>query len=200
MFVPKKYSAKDQNQIDDFIAEHPFVSLITTSEDGFPIATHIPIVAKKVDGIWHLEGHIALANIQHLAILISDKALCTILGAHGYISSSVYSYENVPTWNYEAVHLYGNLERLSDNELDTHLTELVDFFEKNREKPLKYADFSSKMLGSYKKEIVGFRLKVSKTEAAFKLSQGHSEQDMNSIIKDLKKCPIHDELVKSMTK
>ena len=112
MFVPKKYLAKDQNQIDDFIAEHPCVSLITTSEDGFPTATHIPVITKKVDGIWHLEGHIALANKQHLDIINTSKALCTVLGAHGYISSSVYSYENVPTWNYEAVHLYGNLIRL----------------------------------------------------------------------------------------
>ena len=80
------------------------------------------------------------------------------------------------------------------------MTELVDFFEKNRENPLKYADFSSQILESYKSEIVGFRLKVSKIEAAFKLSQGHSEKDMNAIVEDLKKCPIHNDLVKTMTK
>jgi transcriptional regulator len=49
MYLPKEYSAKDQNQIDDFIAAHPFISLITTSEDGFPMAIHLPIITKKVD-------------------------------------------------------------------------------------------------------------------------------------------------------
>lgn len=84
--------------------------------------------------------------------------------------------------------------------MDTHLTELIGFFEKNREKPLKYADFSYKMLESYKTEIVGFRMKVSKIEAAFKLSQGLNEQDMSAIIENLKKCPMHDDLVETRSK
>jgi transcriptional regulator len=33
-------------------------------------------------------------------------------GPHSYISSSWYDHENVPTWNYIAVHVYGKIKLL----------------------------------------------------------------------------------------
>lgn len=190
MYVPKEFSVNNQKELDSFIDNHPFISLVTNSDD-FPIATHLPIIAKKNNDTWILEGHISLANQQSKSIQNNSNALCIFLGAHSYVSSSVYSHENVPTWNYQAVHLYGKLEVLSESELDKHLNELVAYFEENREKPLNYADFSSKMIDSYKKEIIGFRLKVEKIDAAFKLSQNRNEVDQESIISDLEKCPFH---------
>lgn len=189
MYVPKEFSVNEQSQIDAFISDNPFVTLITNATDGFPIATHIPVVANKINDQWILEGHLALANKQAQEITANQNALCTILGSDAYISSSLYSHENVPTWNYQAVHLYGHLTKLNEQELDTHLEELVHHFEKNRDKALEFANFSSKMVESYKKEIIGFRLHSKKIEAAFKLSQTRSETDSKAIINDLESCP-----------
>jgi transcriptional regulator len=190
MYVPKEFSVKNNSEIDSFIQNHPFISLITNSGD-FPIATHLPVIAKKQDTVWIIEGHLSLANTQNLAIQNNSNALCILLGSHSYVSSSVYSHENVPTWNYQAVHLYGQLESLSSEELDNHLAELVFLFEKERENPLDFMGFSKPMIESYKKEIIGFRLKVEKIEAAFKLSQNRNEIDKQAIISDLEKCPYH---------
>ncbi len=189
MYVPKEFSINDKKQLDAFILEHPFTTLITTSKDGFPIATHVPVVAKKNEDKWMLEGHLALANQQAQELSNNQKALCTVLGADAYISSSVYENENVPTWNYQAVHLYGQIVVLDENQKEQHLAELVQLFEKNRQKPLDYAQFSSKMVDSYKIEIIGFRLEVTKIEGAFKLSQNRNETDSMAIISDLEKCP-----------
>ncbi len=189
MYAPKEFSVKDQAHVDAFILEHPFVTLITTAQNGFPIATHLPVVEKKIHDRWILEGHLALANKQAQEFDSNQKALCTFLGAHAYVSSSVYGHENVPTWNYQAVHVYGEIEILKDEHLDHHLNELVQLFEKNRQNPLEFDNFSSEMMESYKREIAGFRLNSTKIEAAFKLSQNRNEQDHQAIIEDLEKCP-----------
>lgn len=189
MYVPKEFSVKDQTQRDAFIAEHPFVTLTSVDTDGFPIATHLPVIAKQDEQSWIFEGHMALANNQSQHVQNGQKALVIITGSDAYISSSLYTHENAPTWNYEAVHAYGVLELLTNEELDKHLDDLVAFFEKNRVKPLVYSHFSPTMIESYKKEIVGFRLKAVKIEAAFKLSQNRNEIDQKAIIADLEKCP-----------
>lgn len=188
MYVPKAFEVRDAAIIDAFIQEHPFISLITV-QDEYPIATHLPINAKKVANQWVLEGHLALANPQHLAIQRNSKALAIFMGPHAYISSSVYSHENVPTWNYQAVHARGELQILDDSELDSHLSDLVTFFEKSRHEPLELSSFSADLMQEYKKEIVGFRLRVEKIEAAFKLSQNRNSEDYQAIIEDLEKCP-----------
>jgi transcriptional regulator len=188
MYVPKEFSVKDTAKIDAFIAANHFVSLVTANGD-FPIATQIPVLAKKVNETWFLEGHLALANEQSKAILTNSNALCIVLGPNAYISSSLYGHENVPTWNYQSVHLSGKLSPLNELELDQHLAEIIDFFEKSREKPLEFGHFSTDMMHSYKKEILGFRLETVKLEAAFKLSQNRNEVDQKAIIQDLEKCP-----------
>lgn len=188
MFVPEEFSVNDPQAIDDFILAHPFISLVTTNTK-FPIATHIPIVAKKINNIWNIEGHISLSNEQSHSIKNNLPALCIHLGANAYISSSVYGHENVPTWNYKAVHLSGRLVPLTKNEMENHLNELVELFEQNREDPLNYNNFSKSMIDSYKNEIIGFRLIVEKIEAAFKLSQNRNKRDHHAIIEDLEKCP-----------
>ncbi|MFA7274706.1 MAG: FMN-binding negative transcriptional regulator [Crocinitomicaceae bacterium] len=188
MYVPDEFSVKDTAKIDAFIAANHFISLVTANGD-FPIATHIPVLAKKVNEKWFLEGHLALANEQSKAILSCSNALCIVLGPDAYISSSLYSHENVPTWNYQSVHLSGKLSPLNDTELDHHLAEIVGFFEKTRENPLEFDHFSIEMMDSYKKEILGFQFETVKLEVAFKLSQNRNLVDQAAIVQDLQKCP-----------
>lgn len=190
MYVPKEFSVIDTRELTRFIAKHPFITLTTCVPNEFPIATHVPVVAIKEKDNWIFEGHLALANEQAQHIQIQSRALCVMLGPHSYVSSSVYGHENVPTWNYQAAHFYGRLEPLTEDELHQHLGELVHLFEKNREKPLNFAHFSPEMLASYKKDILGFRCIIERTEAAFKLSQNRDSTDHQAIIRDLEKCPI----------
>ena len=54
-------------------------------------------------------------------------------GAHAYVSSSWYEKENVPTWNYQAVHLYGEATVLNEQETIDGLKTLLTKYEQNRE-------------------------------------------------------------------
>jgi transcriptional regulator len=188
MYIPKEFEVKDLNKIKGFLAKNTFATLISIHEDE-AIVSHLPLVCKWEKGTLFLEGHISLANAQASLLKHKQKVKVVIQGEHGYISSSVYHHHNVPTWNYQAVHLSTRAEQLSTADLESHLTELVDQYESKRQKPLKYADFDRQMLDSYLKEIVGFRLQAEKIEAAFKLSQNRNEEDFQAILTDLNECP-----------
>ena len=52
--------------------------------------------------------------------------LAIFSGVHTYISSSWYNHENVPTWNYLAVHVSGKIRLIEGQELMDHLKSLTD--------------------------------------------------------------------------
>ena len=110
--------------------------------------------------------------------------LCIFNGPHAYISSSWYKEEEVPTWDYIAVHVYGKLSVLDENATMGSLQRLVDRYEKDSANPMSLHDFSSKTLRQVK-GIIGFQIEINTIQAAYKLSQTRSE-DHASILKNLK--------------
>ena len=56
---------------------------------------------------YYITGHMAYGNPQWKTFEIDENVLVIFQGPHAYISSSWYKDENVPTWNYQAVHVYG---------------------------------------------------------------------------------------------
>ncbi|MBU2019556.1 MAG: FMN-binding negative transcriptional regulator [Bacteroidetes bacterium] len=199
MYIPKEFEVKDKEAIWNFILENTFAIVISSLSDQLEI-THLPLVPKRTNQDYFLEGHLALAN-PHAQLLIDKRKVKVIFqGAHGYISSSVYGHANVPTWNYQAVHVDGTVETLSDEELTVHLSELVELNEKGRDQVLKYSELDQTLIESYKKEIVGFRIRIKNFEASFKLSQNRNESDFKAIVDDLNKCPHLSSLAESMRK
>ncbi|NCO01469.1 MAG: FMN-binding negative transcriptional regulator [Epsilonproteobacteria bacterium] len=112
MYSPDAFKITDENLIEEFISKNPF-ALLTSENHGKIEVTHLPINRLK-DG--KLYGHVAKANIH--ANVDETKEVCFIFrGEHAYISPTYYETNfNVPTWNYGAVHLYGNIKYIHDNE------------------------------------------------------------------------------------
>ena len=78
-----------------------------------------------------IRGHVAKAN-PHWRHLEQNPTCMTIFhGPHAYVSASNYvTRENVPTWNYGAVHVYGNARTFSSPEdLQGVLHQLIGTFE-----------------------------------------------------------------------
>lgn len=105
-------------------------------------------------------------------------------GPHAYVSSSWYEKENVPTWNYQAIHLYGEATVLSEQETMDDLKTLLAKYEQYRENPVLW-DNLAESTQMQAKAIIGFKVKINKVEAAYKMSQNRNEQDYNNIIKKL---------------
>lgn len=181
MYIPSKYKNEDLSEVKDFIRSNSFAILINLV-NGRPWATHTPLqLDKDTDGNDILIGHIARANPQWIEFGADSEVLCIFHGPHSYVSSSWYKEEEVPTWNYIAVHIYGRLTVMTESEVLTWLHGLVDHYEKDEETPLSLKDMSPATLRQVK-GVVGFRIKINEIQAAYKLSQGREEDHARIIL------------------
>ncbi|AKL83159.1 PaiB [Bacillus atrophaeus UCMB-5137] len=186
MYIPKYYKVTNVDDIWDFVQNNSFGTIVTTAQ-GKPIATHLPLQLMKEGDTYYITGHIAYGNPQWRTFETCEDVLVMFQGPHAYISSSWYEKENVPTWNYQAVHLYGTASILNEEELKHDLTMLLQKYEKHRKNPVLWDKLSPQLLESQLKGIVGFKIKVGEIQASYKLSQNRNETDYMNIIDQLRK-------------
>ncbi|MCK1996757.1 FMN-binding negative transcriptional regulator [Psychrobacillus psychrodurans] len=184
MYTPKYFKVTNVEEIWNFVQENSFGTLITTVQEK-PIATHLPMQIIKEGDDYYITGHMAYGNPQWRTLEICENILVMFQGPHAYISSSWYEKENVPTWNYQAVHVYGKASILSEEELKQDLTKLLQKYEKHRKNPVLWEGLSPQLLNKELKGIVGFKIKVQEIQAAYKLSQNRNEEDYHNIINKL---------------
>jgi len=184
MYIPKHFKVTNFEEIREFIQMNSFGTLITTKK-GKPIATHLPLQLNKKGDDYYITGHMAYGNPQWRTFETCEDVLITFQGPHAYISSSWYEQENVPTWNYQAVHVYGAAVIMDVEELKEDLTMLLQKYEKHRESPVLWEKLSPQLLEKELKGIVGFKIKVQEIQAVDKLSQNRNEEDYQNIVNKL---------------
>ena len=185
MYTPEAYKNNDTDAIKDFIKANGFGILINTIQ-GKPWGTHIPLQLEKNEkGEDVLVGHIAKANPQWKSFNDNDVVLCIFNGPHSYISSSWYKEEEVPTWDYIAVHVYGKLTVTSETATLEAMHRLVDTYETASECPISTRNMSDSTLRQVK-GVVGFSIAITEMQATYKLSQTRKE-DHAQIISELRK-------------
>jgi len=183
MYTPEHYKNEDLTEIKDFIRQNSF-GILVNQVDGKPWATHIPLeLDVDSEGNDILVGHIAKANPQWKHFTEKEQVLCIFNGPHSYVSSSWYKEEEVPTWNYIAVHVYGTLTILNEEAVLESLHKLVDKYEKDSKEPISLHDMSPKTMRQIK-GIVGFQIQIEDIQATYKLSQGR-EHDHPKITSEL---------------
>lgn len=183
MYIPKFFKVTDYNEIIDFIQKNSFGIIVTTMENK-PIATHVPLELHKKGDDYYITGHLAINNPQWKTFDNENKVLIIYQGPHSYISASWYNHENVSTWNYQAVHVYGSAYIMTEEELEEDLKLLLEKYEVHRENPVLWEKLSPQTK-KLMKGIVGFKVKVEEIQAAYKLSQNRNEEDYLSIVKNL---------------
>ena len=186
MYIPEIYKNENQAEIHNFIHENGFAILINQTNDKL-WATHIPLVLEtNDDGELQFIGHVSKLNPQGESFKTHDDVLAIFTGPHSYISSSWYDHENVPTWNYIAVHVYGKVTLLSHDESVASLKNLVDKYESNSENPIRVEDLSEKTMREAR-GITGFKITITSIEATKKLSQNRDAKNYQNIISELEK-------------
>lgn len=160
-----------------------FAILIGPLGHGEPVpdpATHLPLVVKDEGEHGILEGHFAKAN-SHWASLAGRETLVVFPGPHSYVSPSLYTERlSVPTWNYVAIHAWGTLQLIEDDEGKERL--LAGLIEANEP---AYGEQWRSMPDGYRRTmlagIVGFRIPIARIEGKFKLSQNRPEADRRAV-------------------
>jgi len=183
MYIPNHYKNENQAELIDFIHENPFGIIVIQGENA-PIASHIPFMIKgsPEDG-YHLVGHLSKKNQIAQLLKNSMSVLVIFNGPQHYISSSWYKEEEVPTWNYIAVHAYGSVSIQSDSALLDSLHELVAQHEKYEKNPVNLTKMRPETINQYK-GVIGFTISINTLEGAYKLSQTRKE-DHQSIEREL---------------
>jgi transcriptional regulator len=200
MYIPGHFKEEDHEQLIAFMREYNFASLVSVS-GAKPIATHLPFVIREENGKLFLVAHMAKANPQW-ETLSANEALVIFQGPHAYISPKHYEkQQNVPTWNYIAVHAYGNTRLISDSkELFALMETTIRSFESGFMSQWK--DLSPSYVEGMLKAIVGFEIEVTKLEGKFKLSQNKTTTEQKNIIAELEdsKDPLKEGIASEMKK
>ncbi len=184
MYIPKQFRNTNDSEIKQFIEANGF-GILVNETNGKLWASHIPLLL-SADGK-KLTGHIAKINPQWKNFESDKEVLAIFSGPHAYISSSWYNHENVPTWNYIAVHVYGTLRIIEGNELVAALTQMVDKYEKHSVNPVSVEKMQPVFLENHIQALVGFEIEITNLEAAYKLSQNRDKVNHNEIVHQLEK-------------
>jgi transcriptional regulator len=186
VYIPEHFRLRHDADAIAFMCANPFAILVSSTDAG-PFATHLPLFVRAEEEKVILHGHVAKAN-PHWRYLEQNAECLTIFhGPHSYISPTNYTArESVPTWNYAAVHLYGNA-RIFSSEQDVHgmLHELMETFEPAYRQ--QWEGLSPKFQENMLRQIVGFEIVATKIEGKFKLSQNRTREDQANVIASLDK-------------
>jgi transcriptional regulator len=186
MYVPDIYKNENQEEIIDFLQKNSF-GILVNQTNGKLWATHIPLeLDTNKNGKQVLFGHISKENPQWESFADNDNVLAIFSGAHSYISSSWYDHENVPTWNYIAVHIYGTIKIIEGEAVIESLKKLVDKYEQSSKNPVRVEDLSRKTM-MQTRGIVAFEIEIEEIQAKHKLSQNRDDKNYDNIITELKK-------------
>jgi len=200
MYIPPYFEEKDRNALLAFMRQHNFAALICAA-DGYPMATHLPFLVEERDEKIFLVAHMAKANPQWQHFANADL-LVIFQGPHAYISPSNYEKkQNVPTWNYIAVHAYGKARLIDDaNGMMQLMERSINTFEQGFMPQWK--ELSPDYINNMMKAIVAFEIEVTKLEGKFKLSQNKTSLEQHNIINTLGHSddPIQKEIAAEMKK
>lgn len=157
-----------------FARARGFGVLTVNGADG-PLAAHVPfLIDAEARG---LALHLARSNPIARAALPAP-ALLVLSGPDCYISPDWYGPhdqvpDQVPTWNYVAVHLRGTLSPLPAGDLRAHVDSLSAEHEGRIEgkAPWTSAKMSDAAMERMMRMILPFRLQIAGIEGTWKLNQ-----------------------------
>jgi len=192
LFVPAHFATDDRAAVARIVHDHPFATLVTPAA-GEPQVTHLPLIhLADCEPHGTLVGHFARANPH--AAAAEAESIAIFHGPHAYVSPSWYAVPEaaVPTWNYAVVHAHGRLELVERPEETRAILDLmIQRFEAPRPDPWQLG-LEHRALEAMVRAIVGFRLRIRRVEAKFKMSQNRGRDDRVRVARALDAEPYGD--------
>ncbi|MDA7964446.1 FMN-binding negative transcriptional regulator [Ruegeria sp.] len=151
--------------------------VLALSTDQAPVLSHVPFLL-STDGSM-AELHLVRSNPILRALDTPRAARIAVSGPDGYISPDWYGVaDQVPTWNYVAVHLTGQLELRPQEELRAMLDRQSAFYEDRlRPKPPWSADkMTPDALDRMMRMILPCRMRIDDIQGTWKLNQNKPDE------------------------
>ena len=201
MYIPAHFKMKDNAEIRTFVMTHPFGALLTNGRQ-VPQLTHLPMQLLTDDaGNDSINLHLSKASPHAKVLENRENAVAVFLGTNGYISPCWYAAkDNVPTWNYTAIHAIGTLRKIENDEVLMKLLDKLTIEHEAGAKSPWRADWSNSKIRKMVNTIIGFELKVEIWEGKEKVGQNRSTEDQASLKRNLENSvdPAYQFLAKQM--
>lgn len=180
MYIHKLYREEDREKILEFLRQNEFATLVVYDGEK-PVAGHLLMEIVEEGESLLINGHMSKANPLWKMFEKNPELLVIFQGPHTYISPTWYNHVNVPTWNYQSVHVYGKPRTITDQpESYEILKRLIERYETNS--PYRLEALPQDFVEKEMKGIVAFQIEVTKIEASYKLSQNRDDESYQSII------------------
>tara|TARA_R110002167_G_scaffold23464_5_gene83267 strand:- start:789 stop:1427 length:639 start_codon:yes stop_codon:yes gene_type:complete len=175
-YPPLHHQESAYRNVIEVVKNYPFGTLVSVKNDE-PLITHIPIIYED-DGSEYgkLVAHIDRYNPQVATLIDGAMVTAVFYGPDCYISPSVYSTRQLPTWNYIFAHLKGRVKRLNDKEsVKQTMVRMTSFLE--GEDPKYILSMDDSRMDGLVDYIVGFEIEITHWEGKFKFSQDKLKKD-----------------------
>ncbi|MEM7270486.1 MAG: FMN-binding negative transcriptional regulator [Pseudomonadota bacterium] len=160
-----------------FARDAGFGILTLAGGDG-PLVSHLPYVLDEAGT--RARAHIVRSNPIWRKLREGEtEAVLIVSGPHGYISPDWYgSDDQVPTWNYVAVHLRGTVRMLPEDALRPHLEELSAMNEARLtpKRPWTLDKMSEDPLYRMMRTIAPIELEIRDVQGTWKLNQNKDDE------------------------
>lgn len=160
-------------QAINYAKENGFGLLSVAPEDAAPLISHIPFLLSP-DGA-RAEFHLVRSN--PIARSLKARALparLAVQGPHSYISPDWYGVpDQVPTWNYIAVHLVGEISLQPQEALHDLLDRQSALFEERLKPKMPWttAKMTDSVLEKMLRQIVPCVMRMDEVQSTWKLNQ-----------------------------
>ena len=185
MYVPQHFDDTRTGELQRILDQHPLGTLVVHGPNGLD-ANHIPFeMVTGPDGKLALHAHVARANPVWQEIATGADVLVIFRAGDAYISPSWYpskheAHRQVPTWNYQVVHVHGRIAIHDDvrfvRGVVARLTRRHEARAGN-ERPWRMTDSEPAYIDDMLSRIVGIEVVPERIVVKSKLSQNKEERD-----------------------
>lgn len=192
MYLPQHFEETRTEELHRIITEYPLGAFVINGPNGLD-ANHLPFELSASAG--QLFAHVARANPVWKEINDGDETLVIFRAANAYISPNWYPskhelHRQVPTWNYQTVHVHGKVKIRDDERflrgLVARLTR-VNEARTGSDRPWRMTDSSKEYIDQMLTAIVGIEIEITRMIGKWKLSQNKEERDRINAAEELRK-------------
>jgi transcriptional regulator len=195
MYLPHHFEETRVEELYRIIDEHPLGTFVINGPNGLD-ANHIPFLRDPARGDQgYLLAHVARSNPVWTDVKENDDGLVIFRGADSYISPNWYpgkqeSPRQVPTWNYQVVHVHGKIKIRDDKDfVRAVVARLTHVHEASlgSPKPWTMAEAPKEFIDQMLANIVGIEIAITRIIGKSKLGQNREDRDRLGAAEELKK-------------
>lgn len=194
MYLPEDFEETRPEELRRVMAAYPLGAFVTSGPHGLD-ACHLPFDLRAEAGEHgQLRAHVARANPVWQEVQDGDAVLVIFGAPNAYISPNWYPskhelHRQVPTWNYQVVHVHGKVHVHDDERFVRGVVARLARTHEARAglaRPWKMTDSPADFIDPMLADIVGIEVDITRIVGQWKLSQNKEERDRLSAAGELR--------------